>query len=58
MDMFYFDKPAPNELKGRLSKDLIMLVKPNITFMALFTAVGGFWLAPGEATSSVLPGHG
>ena len=54
MDMVILTNLHQNELKGRLSKDLIMLVKPNITFMALFTALGGFWLAPGEATTSVL----
>ena len=26
--------------------DVLMLVKPNITFMAVFTALGGMWLAP------------
>ena len=29
-------------------KDATALAKPNITFLAVFTALGGMWLAPGE----------
>lgn len=32
--------------------DLLMLVKPSITFMAVFTALGGMWLAPKEVSLS------
>ena len=40
MDMVILTNLHQNELKGRLSKDLIMLVKPNITFMATVYSVG------------------
>ena len=31
-------------------RDLVALVKPNITFLVLITTGGGLWMAPGELT--------
>ena len=32
--------------RSRFLSDVLMLIKPSITFMAVFTAMGGMWLAP------------
>ena len=41
------------ETKTTLS-DYAALAKPNITFMAVFTTLGGLWLAPGSASWALI----
>ncbi len=38
------ENTQPN--RSRFLSDFLMLVKPSITLMAVFTAMGGMWLAP------------
>ena len=41
-----------HQARSNVWSDLLMLIKPSITFMAVFTALGGMWLAPMDISIS------